>query len=174
MALLGLRPGVAADAVTRLRIGVPMDSAPLSFVDKQGRATGFTPELLRELEKVSGIAIELVPNWWAVNGRAFDAGELDALSNVTSTDKDLAKYNHSIVSGTVQGVTYTRPDRPAPRRTANFRGKRVGALRGTVALVHADKHSGSGAPRSCALIPSKACCGRPRTATAMSPCSPAS
>ncbi len=135
----------AAEAVTRLRIGVPMDSAPLSFVDKQGRATGFTPELLRELEKVSGIAIELVPNWWAVNGRAFDAGELDALSNVTSTDKDLAKYNHSIVSGTVQGVTYTRPDRPVPRRTADFRGKRVGALRGTVALVHADKHPEWGA-----------------------------
>ncbi len=131
--------------ITRLRIGVPMDSAPLSFVDAQGRATGFTPELLRELEAVSGIAIELAPNWWAVNGQAFDAGELDALSNVTSTDKDLAKYNHSIVSGTIQGVTYTRPDRPVPQRTADFRGKRVGALRGTVALVHAQKHPEWGA-----------------------------
>ncbi|MBX3749107.1 MAG: response regulator [Opitutaceae bacterium] len=145
MALLGLRPGLAAEAVTRLRIGVPMDSAPLSFVDKQGRATGFTPELLRELEKVSGITIELAPNWWAVNGKAFDAGELDALSNVASTDKDLGKYNPSIVSGTIQGVTYTRPDRPVPRRTSDFRGKRVGALRGTVALVHAQKHPEWGA-----------------------------
>jgi len=145
MTVLGLRPGAAEETVTRLRIGVPVDSAPLSFVDKQDRPTGFTPELLREAAKVSGIEIEIVANWWSTNGKDFNEGRLDALSNVSSTDKDLLIYNPSIVSGTIQGVTYTRPDRPAPRRTADFRGKRVGALRGTVALVHALKHPEWGA-----------------------------
>ncbi len=145
MTVLGLRPGAAEETVTRLRIGVPVDSAPLSFVDKQDRPTGFTPELLREAAKVSGIEIEIVANWWSTNGKDFNEGRLDALSNVSSTDKDLLIYNPSIVSGTIQGVTYTRPDRPAPRRTADFRGKRIGALRGTVALVHALKHPEWGA-----------------------------
>jgi len=129
----------------RLRIGVPLDSAPLSFVDKEGRPSGFTPELLREAAKVGGFEIEIVANWWAVNGQDFEAGRLDALTNVASTDKDLEKYNPSILSGTIRGVTYTRPDRPAPRRAADFRGKRVGVLRGTVALVHARRHPEWGA-----------------------------
>ncbi|WP_438482478.1 ATP-binding protein [Oleiharenicola lentus] len=128
------------DEMLRVRIGVPRDSAPLAFLDAQGNAVGFTPELLREAARVGGFEVEIVADWWGANAVRFKSGELDALSNISGTDKELSTIEHSIVSGTFHGVTYSNPKTPALRRTTDFRGKRIGVLAGTVAQTHANLH----------------------------------
>jgi signal transduction histidine kinase/ActR/RegA family two-component response regulator len=128
-----------------LHFGVPRDAAPLSFIDKNGEVRGFTPELLNEIAKIGGFKVELTADYWSRNISAFQAGELDALTTISSTDQDLALHEYSITSATIRGVTYSLPDRPALRRTADFRGKKLGAMLGTTALVNARKHPEWGA-----------------------------
>lgn len=135
----------AAEGPRVLRIGVPRNSPPLSFIDADGRATGFTPELLRAAAERSGLRIELVAGWWKNLEDDFLKGRLDALALTTSTDAIRAAVDFSIVHTTIRGVTYARKDRPPLRNTADFRGKRLGAMGGTVAYANALRHPEWGA-----------------------------
>ncbi len=128
-----------------LRFGVPRDAAPLSFIDEKGELQGFTPELLQAVAQAGGFKAELRVPFWAPNFKAFHAQKLDALSTISGTDKDLPNFEHSIVSATIRGVTYTRPDQPPLRNTADFRGKKLGAMEGTTALSNARTHPEWGA-----------------------------
>lgn len=127
----------AEDDPTVIRFGVPRDAAPLSFIDENGQARGFTPDLLQAVAQAGGFKAEISIDWWRVNTPAFERGELDAMTTVSSTDKDLAHYNYSIVSATIRGVTYSRPDRPVLDSIEKFAGKKLGAMAGTTALTHA-------------------------------------
>ena len=130
--------GLAAAAEKpRLRIGVPRDSAPLGFIDANGRPAGFTPELLREAARVGGFEVELVADWWSTNERAFLDGQLDALALATRLDAMRDRMDFSISHARIHGVTYSRPDRPPLRMSADFRGKTLGAMAGTVAYANA-------------------------------------
>jgi len=137
---------LAGEAVKpRIRIGVPRDSAPLSFIDANEQPTGFTAELLREAALVGGFDVEIVAHWWTYNSTAFHEGRLDALSNVTKNDTELRTLDFSIVQASIHGVTYSHPGKPPLRRVADFRGKTIGALPGTVAYVNAMRHPEWGA-----------------------------
>ena len=147
LTLCGLFVGAvwAEEAKPRLRFGVPRDAAPLSFVDEKEQVHGFTPDLLRAVAAAGGFEVEMVADWWKTNIAAFQAGDLDALTTISSTDKDLANYGYSIVSAKVHGVTYAQPDRPPLRRVADFKGKKLGVMLGTTALAHAVANPGWGA-----------------------------
>lgn len=135
----------ATEAQPVIRFGVPRDAAPLSFIDENGRASGFTPELLQAVAEAGGFKAEISIDWWSRNTPMFDDGRLDALTTISSTDKNLALFNHSIVSASIRGVTYSRPGQPALRSTKDFAGKKIGAMLGTTALIEAQRHPEWGA-----------------------------
>jgi signal transduction histidine kinase/DNA-binding response OmpR family regulator len=135
----------AAEGPRTLRIGVPQNSPPLSFLDAQGRAAGFTPDLLRLAAERGGFRVELVSDWWKNLERDFLAGGLDALALTTSTDALRPRVDMSIIHTTIRAVTYSREGQSPLRRTADFRGRRLGALSGTVAYANALRHPEWGA-----------------------------
>jgi len=141
--LLGL--GLTMAAAKPIRVGVEMDSAPLSFADAEGRRTGFTVELWNELARVGGLEIEIVPNFWTNHLRDFHAGEIDVLANVIKTAERLPVMDFSIGHASVHGVIYQRRDQPPLGLTKDFAGKRIGTLNGTVAHYNARLHDGWGA-----------------------------
>ncbi|MFM9032557.1 MAG: substrate-binding periplasmic protein, partial [Opitutaceae bacterium] len=149
VAFLGLLAASAASRAAEtprpLRVGVPRNSPPLSFLDAGGVATGFTPDLLRAAAEREGVAIELVAGWWKTLEADFAAGRIDALALTTATDAIRPAVELSIVHTTIRGVTYVGKDQPPLRRTADFRGKRLGAMGGTVAYAHALRHPEWGA-----------------------------
>lgn len=146
---LWLLPGVssvqAAETARALRIGVPRNSPPLSFVDADGRVTGFTPELLRAAAERGDLGVELVADWWNNIQNEFLAGRIDALALTTLTDPIRSAVDLSIVHTTIRGVTYVRKGQPPLLRTADFRGRKLGAMGGTVAYTHAQRHPEWGA-----------------------------
>ena len=135
----------AAEAARTLRIGVPRSSPPLSFVDASGRPAGFTPDLLRAAAEAGGLRLELEASWWSRISRDFLAGRLDALALVSDMDELLPLVDLSIVHTTIRGVTYTRENQAPLRLTADFVGKKLGALGGTVAYVNASRRPEWGA-----------------------------
>ena len=124
LGLLVLAGGAEAaePAKRRLRIGVPRDSAPLSYLDERtGKVVGFTVELLRAAAEVGGFEVELVPAWWSVNVPAFQAGRLDALAQIAQYEAP--RYGHllTIVQASLQGVLYSRPDAPPTSSSSTAR-----------------------------------------------------
>lgn len=141
--LLGL--GLTLAVAKPIRVGVELDSAPLSFADAGGKRTGFTVELWQEMARVGGFEIEIVPNYWTNHLRDFHAGEIDVLANVIKTTERLAVMDFSIGHAQVHGVVYRRRDRPPLRLTKDFAGKKLGTLNGTIAHYNALAHGGWGA-----------------------------
>ena len=131
----------AEPAKRRFRVGVPRDSAPLSYLDeRRGEVAGFTVELLRAAAKVGGFEVELVPGWWVHNLPAFRAGRLDVLAQIAQYEGPRYAHRLSIVQASMQGVLYTRPEAPPLRRAADLRDRRIGVLQGTVAATHLREH----------------------------------
>jgi len=123
LAGLGLALGDLAAEPVKIRIGVEYNTPPLSFVNPRGDPDGFTAELLREVGREGDIEFEVVPNEWSYILQEFQAGRLDALANVVYTAERAATMDFSLGHATIHAITYTRPDRPAVRRTAEMAGR---------------------------------------------------
>ena len=131
-------------AEPRLRIGVEVGDRPISFVDANGQPTGFTPELLREMQRAGLGEIEIVSGAWTRLLRDFEEGKIDVLGNVARTEARLHTMDFSIHHAYVHGVVFTRRDRPPVRTTADLAGKSIGVLQGSLGHINALVHHGWG------------------------------
>lgn len=143
---LGLPAGWTHEEMPQIvRVGVDRNSPPLSFVDEHDTLRGFTPELLAAMEGTNGLRFKLVPGYWSQLTVAFEAGEIDVLANITASDTRRETMDFTIQHSYVHGITYTRPgDRPVTR-TAQFPGRRMALIRGSISDVDARRHGGWGA-----------------------------
>ncbi|HRI82577.1 MAG TPA: transporter substrate-binding domain-containing protein [Opitutaceae bacterium] len=128
-----------------IRVGVEIDSAPLSFPGKDGRHTGFTVELLQEMAKAGNLELEIVPHYWTQLLHGFRSGEIDVLANVVITPERRPVMDFTIGHAKVHGVVYQPRNQPPLRRTADFAGKKIGTLNGTIAHHNAMANRGWGA-----------------------------
>jgi two-component system cell cycle sensor histidine kinase/response regulator CckA len=128
-----------------LRIGVESADNPISFLDAAGKPTGFSAALIAEMGRAELGEFELVPDRWTAVLRRFNAGELDALANVARTEERLLTMDFSITHAFVHGIIYYRPNRAPLRTTADFNGKIIGTLKGSLAHKNALEHAGWGA-----------------------------
>ena len=145
LAGLGLALGNLAAEPVKIRIGIEYNTPPLSFVNPHGAPDGFTAELLREVGREGEIEFQLVPNEWGYILQEFQAGRLDALANVVYTTERAATMEFSLGHATVHAITYTRPDRPAVRRTADMAGRKMGLITGSAAEKSIQEHQAWGA-----------------------------
>jgi ABC-type amino acid transport substrate-binding protein len=86
-----------------------------------------------------------VPEAWSFISREFEAGRLDALANVTVTDERRATMDFSIGHAFIHGVAYTRAEAPPISHTAQFAGKTMATLRGSIGHTNAVRHGAWGA-----------------------------
>lgn len=135
----------AVFAAPRLRIGVETADNPISFVDAAGRPTGFTAALLEEMGRAGLTDYEIVARPWTVLAREFHAGQIDVLANVALTAERADEMDFSISHASVHGIVFSRRDRPPILRTADFAGKTIAALSGSIAYANAQAHPEWGA-----------------------------
>ena len=142
--LVAAAPAFAAPPKIHLRVGIEDKSRPLSFVEADGQPSGFTPELLRAVAREGNIEIEYVASSWSLIHRQFVAGQIDVLANVAINPERLGYMDFSISHAYVHGAVYTRTDRAPISRTADFAGRTIGALPGSVAYNDAVANGGWG------------------------------
>jgi ABC-type amino acid transport substrate-binding protein len=143
--LCGLMPALWADDVDPIaviRIGVENNSPPLSFKDGEGKAQGFTSELLIEMEKTGLVRFEIVPSYWSFILKRFNEGKLDALANVIETEERRNTMSYSIPHVSLHGVSYTRPDDARITHASQFAGKSIAMIMGTMSYLNAMKNNG--------------------------------
>ena len=146
LAMLLMAAGPAlGEAPPKISIGVEVNSPPLSFVNTAGISDGFAAGLLREMEQTGVVSFTIAPGPWSFILQEFEAGRIDALANVTISDERRETMDFSITHASVHSITYTRPDRPRIRHTADFAGRTMGTLSGTFVHNIAVIHEGWGA-----------------------------
>ena len=148
-ALFALTLAYVASAETApppvIRIGVEQNIPPLSFRNARQQPDGFTAEYLQEVASHGGIKFEVTCNYWSYLLQEFNAGRLDALANVVITENRRQTMDFSIGHASLNAITYTRTDSPPIRTTAEFKGKVMILVEGTVAYMDATAHHGWGA-----------------------------
>lgn len=141
--ILVLAVGAAATEPADLpviRVGMPRDGRPMSYLDPERGLIGFTPDLLRAAEKLGKFRVEMVGDWWGANTKAFAAGRLDAIAFLTRDDSGRNAYHFSAQAATLYGVTYTLAEDPPVTATSQFKGKRLGVITGTVSHTTAENN----------------------------------
>ncbi|HNC23453.1 MAG TPA: PAS domain S-box protein [Opitutaceae bacterium] len=131
--LLLLSSAAAFAAPPRIRIGVESNSEPLSFIDAEGRPTGFSSELIQVMGRDGTFQPEIVSGSWSYILQEFKNGNLDALANVTVTEDRKDTMRFSISHAYLHAIAYFRRDRAPLRHSSDLAGKTIGALKGSVA-----------------------------------------
>ena len=121
-------------AAAPLRIGVEINSPPLSSRETNGPLEGYSIELIGEMVRAGDLEVELVEGYWRVITDALQQGKVDALANVTITPERRGFYDFSIGHARVRAVAYTREGVPPIRSSADLVGKKIAVLSGSVAV----------------------------------------
>ncbi len=145
LAMVLICGSAAAEETRVIRIGVPHNSPPLSFVDSTGAPSGYVKDLLHEMELAGGVKFEITSRSWNGIRKDFLAGRLDALAFESRHGAHVSRFDFSISHTSVHLVAYTRVEEPPITHSGQFVGKILGTLRGTQTDYMATSHQGWGA-----------------------------
>ena len=118
-----------------ISVGLEGTYPPFSFVDTDGKLTGFEVELSEALAKELGVKARLQPTKWDGILAALESKRLDAVVNqVTISDERKKKYDFSepyTVSGIQALVLKDKEAKLNIKTAADLSGKKVGVGLGT-------------------------------------------
>jgi cystine transport system substrate-binding protein len=116
-----------------IKVGLEGTYPPFSYVDEQGKLTGFEVELSQALAKELGVKADIQPTKWDGILAALESKRLDVVINqVTISEERKKKYDFSVpytVSG-IQALT-RKADAGTITKADDLAGKKVGVGLGT-------------------------------------------
>jgi PAS domain S-box-containing protein len=124
-----------------LRAGVETASAPFTFADADGQATGFSVELLQAVARDQNLSVEYEVLDWAVLLDRFKSGQIDIICNVADTPERRGFLEFSSTTMLMRGALFARRDARPIRSLADLSGRRVAVPRDSRAhdyLKHQD------------------------------------
>jgi len=113
-----------------VRSAAEPDYPPLSIVNAEGAADGFSVELLREVLLEMGRAVTFEVGTWPVIRQQLADGELDVLPLVGRTPEREALYDFTIPYLTLHGALFIRDDNTDIRSWEDVKDKRVAVMKG--------------------------------------------
>ncbi|MCG6551137.1 MAG: transporter substrate-binding domain-containing protein, partial [Candidatus Magnetominusculus sp. LBB02] len=115
----------AGQASHVILVGSGMDFPPYAIVDKNGKPSGFSVELIESVAEVMGLSIEIVPGVWASVLKDFKDGRLDLLPLVAMSAEraDMATYSepHTMAYDSF----FVRRGSPKIKSLADAKGKDI-------------------------------------------------
>lgn len=115
---------------------------PMEYVNKDNVITGFTPELLAAMEKVSDIKFDIRTTDWDGIFKGLDAGKYDMISSSISITEDRKKVmNFSDPYFEVKQGIITKKSLHI-KSEKDLKGKKVGAQSGTTGFLLIQKIEG--------------------------------
>jgi len=120
-------PPAAAPRV--LRAGVESRSAPFTFADADGQATGFSTELLQAVAREQKLNVEFEVLDWSDLLARYKAGEIDIICNVADTPERRSFLDFTATTILMRSALFVRRDARPIRTIADLRGLRVATPR---------------------------------------------
>jgi len=116
-----------------LKVGLEGTYPPFSFVDENGKLTGFEVEFSEALAKELGVKVQLQPTPWAGILAALESKRLDVVINqVTISDERKKKYDFS-TPYTISGIQalVQKKDADKFKTAADLKDHKIGVGLGT-------------------------------------------
>ena len=110
--------------------GCEVDYPPFCLVHDDGRADGFSVELMRESLAKMGRSVEFRTGAWAEVRGMLERGEIHALPLVGRTPEREAAFDFTVPYLTMHGAIVVRQDSSGIQTLTDLRGRRVGVMRG--------------------------------------------
>jgi polar amino acid transport system substrate-binding protein len=98
---------------------------PYSFLDKDGRPSGFNVELTQAIADVMGMKVEVRLGAWAEMRKALNAGEIDVLQGMSYSEERAKIYDFSPPFTIVHHSIYARKGSPAVSSLQELADKEV-------------------------------------------------
>ena len=131
--LLAPLPGGRASEAAVVRVGSEVEFPPYAFVDKDGRAAGFSVDLIRAVAETMNLQIEFTTGTWdSVWGRLV-AGQLDVLPIVAKLPDHARLVDFSLPHTETYDAFFVRPGSPAFATIEAARGKEIVVMRSDAA-----------------------------------------
>ncbi|MCF8038289.1 MAG: transporter substrate-binding domain-containing protein [Desulfohalobiaceae bacterium] len=112
-----------------LRSGAEVDYPPFSFVDENGRASGFSVELLRAALEAMDREVTFRTGDWAEVRGWLERGEIDALPLVGRTPEREALFDFTVPYMSLHGSIVVRQDQTGIHNLGDLRGRRVAVMK---------------------------------------------
>ncbi len=128
-------PGFVSEAQTQeapLVIGVELDYPPYSFLDDNGKPTGYNVELTKAIAKVMELDVEVKIGPWGDIRKALESGEIDAISGMFYSVERDKLVDFSPPYTIIHHAIFARPDSPAIETEEDLRGKDIIVMRGDI------------------------------------------
>ncbi len=92
---------IAQQNKTNYKVAIDKEYEPYEFLNDENKADGFTPSLLTEIGKKTGVTFEFIPMTWPAAIKALESGEVDIINMIISQERALQfdfSQPHSLVT----------------------------------------------------------------------------
>ena len=113
-----------------VRSAAEPDYPPLSVVSSDGKADGFSVELLRAALAEMGMEVSFQTGAWSEIKTDLAEGRLDVLPLVGRTPERRAQFDFTIPYLTLHGALFVRNDNTAIKGLENLKGQRIAVMKG--------------------------------------------
>ncbi len=119
-----------AGAATPLRIGVEINNEPISFVQSDGRPSGFVVELIDAVAQEMKFPVTPVVGKWDDLFSQFKSGEIEAMASLAYSPERDRYIDFSISHLRLNGALFVRKGDQPIRDFADLRTRRIALPRG--------------------------------------------
>ena len=116
-----------------LRVGSEFDFRPYAFVDKQGRPSGFSVDLIRAVAREMGVRAEITSGPWEKVWGELVAGQVDVLPIVARTPNRTQVVDFSVPHTETFDAFFVREGHTLIRELAEAAGKTIVVMRSDAA-----------------------------------------
>ncbi len=143
--LLGVAWGCAAWSVRAetLRVGVETNSAPLSFLDSNGRPSGFSVDIVAAVARDQGLDVQFVVMPWKDQLTQIRSGRLDMMANMSYSEERTTFVDFTVADLQLPaGVFYNANLPHPPTSAAELAALRTGTGRQSLGEGYLQRHGG--------------------------------
>lgn len=123
-------PKAGTTQTSRILSACEVDYPPFCMVTTDGRADGFSVELLEAVAELTGHEVSFETGVWADVKSWLETGKVQALPLVGRTPEREAIFDFSIPYLILYGTLVIRNDSPELQTLADLKGRRVGVMKG--------------------------------------------
>ena len=115
-----------------LIVGTELDYPPYSFLDEEGKPSGFNVALTQAIAKAMGLNIEVRIGPWADIRKGLREGKIDVISGMYYSKERAKTVDFSPPYTIVNHAIFARRDSPRIKSATDLRGRKIIVMRGDI------------------------------------------
>ncbi len=119
------------------KVAIDKEYEPYEFVNEDNKADGFTPNLLREIEKLSNVRFEFMPMTWANAINELEEGRVDLINMIYSPERALL-YEFSQPHSQITQALFLTESNKNIQNLASLSGYKIGFQENDISLKNLD------------------------------------